>query len=123
METKEWTLEDEFIFLFTLLYTGTWDDKRTPESWEAKEKSLRKIFQQVTASSIRPATLLSVAEIPEKQTEQLTLPKIAGQIKNMKIIIARDYDDLDEDEKLEDAEIKGYNRAIKEILAIFGANL
>jgi len=123
LETKEWTLEDEFIFLFTLLYTGTWDDKRTPESWEAKEKSLRKIFQQVTASSIRPATLLSVAEIPEKQTEQLTLPKIAGQIKNMKIIIARDYDDLDEDEKLEDAEIKGYNRAIKEILAIFGANL
>jgi len=43
--------------------------------------------------------------------------KFVKAISDMELICIReDYDDLDEDERLEDAEIKGYNRAIKEIL-------
>lgn len=52
----EWTPEDRFIYEFKLLYTGrNWDDKRTPETWEDREKGLREIFRNVAGDKLARA--------------------------------------------------------------------
>ena len=51
--------------------------------------------------------------------DALVSGKFAEEIRNMKIISVSEYEITDIDERLEEAEIKGYNRAIDEILSKF----